>query len=57
MSKEQILEIVQETAESLGIEKDRKSMGKLMGPVMGKVKGLADGSDVRDVVMNFLSGE
>ena len=57
MSKEQILEIVKETAESLGIEKDRKSMGKLMGPVMGKVKGLADGSDVRDVVMNFLSGE
>lgn len=57
MSKEQILEIVKETAESLGIEKDRKSMGKLMGPVMGKVKGLADGNDVKEVVMKFLSEE
>ncbi len=30
-------------------------MGKLMGPVMGKVKGLADGTLVKDVVMEFLS--
>ena len=30
-------------------------MGKLMGPVMGKVKGLADGSLVKEVVMEFLS--
>lgn len=57
MSREKILEVVKETAESLGIEKDRKSMGKLMGPVMGKVKGLADGNDVRDVVIGFLSEE
>jgi uncharacterized protein YqeY len=57
MSKEQILEIVEETAEALGIERDRKSMGKLMGPVMGKVKGLADGNDVKNVVMSFLAGE
>ena len=48
------MEIVKETAASLGIEGGRQNMGKLMGPVMGKVKGLADGNDVKDVVMEFL---
>ncbi len=57
LSKEKIEEIVRETAEALNIEKSRKSMGKLMGPVMGKVKGLADGNDVKEVVMKFLSEE
>ncbi len=32
-----------------------ENMGKLMGPVMGRVKGLADGSMVKDVVMEFLN--
>jgi uncharacterized protein YqeY len=57
MSREKILEVVEETAAELGIEKDRKSMGKLMGPVMQKVKGLADGNDVKEVVMSYLAGE
>lgn len=57
LSKDEILEIVRETAEELNIEKSQKSMGKLMGPVMGKVKGLADGNDVRSVVMAFLKEE
>jgi uncharacterized protein YqeY len=57
MSKEKIREIVEETAAQLDIERDRKSMGKLMGPVMGKVKGLADGNDVKEVVMSYLAGE
>ena len=51
LSKEKVMEIVKETADALGIE----GMGKLMGPVMGKVKGLADGSLVKEVVMEFLS--
>lgn len=55
LSKEKIMEIVKETAASLGIEGGKQNMGKLMGPVMGKVKGLADGSVVKDVVMEFLS--
>ena len=52
----ELLNIVKETAESLGIEEGsgKKSMGKLMGPVMGKVKGLADGNDVKNIVMKFL---
>ncbi len=55
LSREKVLEIVKETAAALGIEGGRQNMGKLMGPVMGKVKGLADGSMVKDVVMEFLS--
>ena len=54
LSKEKLMEIVKETAASLGIEGGRQNMGKLMGSVMGKVKGLADGNDVKDVVMEFL---
>ena len=55
LSKEEILKIVEETAPELGIDKRKQNMGKLMGPVMGTVKGKADGSDVREVVMNYLS--
>lgn len=55
LSKEEILKIVEETAAELGIDKGKQNMGKLMGPVMGTVKGKADGSDVREVVMNYLS--
>lgn len=57
MSKEKIAEVVKETAASLNIEKGKQNMGKLMGPVMAKVKGLADGNDVKEVVMKFLSEE
>ena len=49
------MKIVEETAAELGIDKGKQNMGKLMGPVMGTVKGKADGSDVREVVMNYLS--
>lgn len=55
LSKEKIMEVVEETAASLGIEGGKQNMGKLMGPVMGKVKGLADGNDVKNCVMEFLS--
>ncbi|MGF6375417.1 uncharacterized protein YqeY [Clostridiales Family XIII bacterium PM5-7] len=55
LSKEKILEIVKETAASLGIEGGKQNMGKLMGPVMGKVKGLADGNMVKEAVSEFLS--
>ncbi len=55
LSREEILDVVKETAASLGIEGGKQNMGKLMGPVMGKVKGLADGSLVKDIVMEFLS--
>ena len=54
LSKEKIMEVVKETAESLGIEGGKQNMGKLMGPVMGKLKGLADGNDVKNCVMEFL---
>ena len=55
MSKEQILKVVEETAAELGVEKSKKSMGKLMGPVMKKLVGQADGGVVREVVTEFLS--
>ena len=52
----EMLNIVKQTAADLGIEEGsgRASMGKLMGPVMGKVKGLADGNDVKNIVLKFL---
>lgn len=54
LSKEEVAQIVEETAKSLGIEGGRQNMGKLMGPVMGKVKGVADGNLVKEVVMEYL---
>jgi len=56
LTDDELMQIVKTTAEALGIEagSGRKSMGKLMGPVMGKVKGLADGNDVKNIVMRFL---
>ena len=56
LTNEEITNIVKETAEQLGIEagSGKAGMGKLMGPVMGKVKGLADGNDVKKVVLEIL---
>ncbi len=56
LTDEEMLNIVKQTAADLGIEEGsgRASMGKLMGPVMGKVKGLADGNDVKNIVLKFL---
>ena len=56
LTNEEIKEIVRETAEQIGIEagSGKAGMGKLMGPVMGKVKGLADGNDVKNIVLEFL---
>ena len=56
LTDEELTAIVRETAGDLGIEEGsgKASMGKLMGPVMGKVKGLADGNDVKNIVLKFL---
>ena len=56
LTDEERTAIVSETAGDLGIEEGsgKASMGKLMGPVMGKVKGLADGNDVKNIVLKFL---
>ena len=56
LTNEELIAIVKETAEQLGIEagSGKAGMGKLMGPVMGKVKGLADGNDVKNIVLEFL---
>ena len=55
MDASKIKEAVQVAADEMGIEKDKKNMGRLMGAVMKKVKGLADGNDVRKAVEEFLS--
>lgn len=55
LGDDEILAIVRETAQALGIESGKQNMGKLMGPVMGKVKGVADGNDVKRIVEAFLS--
>ena len=56
LTNEELTNIVRETAAQLGIEagSGKAGMGKLMGPVMGKVKGLADGNDVKNIVLEFL---
>ncbi|MGN0693566.1 MAG: GatB/YqeY domain-containing protein [Lentihominibacter sp.] len=56
LTDDEISEIIRETASSMEIEEGsgRGSMGKLMGPVMGKVKGVADGGNVKNLVMKFL---
>ena len=56
LTNEELTNIVKETAAQLGIEagSGKAGMGKLMGPVMGKVKGLADGNDVKNIVLEFL---
>ncbi len=56
LTDDEVMSIVMETAADMGIEagSGRASMGKLMGTVMGKVKGVADGNDVKNVVMQFL---
>ena len=56
LTNDEIMNIVKETAAQIGIEagSGKAGMGKLMGPVMGKVKGLADGNDVKNIVLEFL---
>ena len=56
LSDDEIADIIAKTAEEMGIEagSGKGSMGKLMGPVMGKVKGVADGGNVKNLVMKFL---
>lgn len=56
LTDDEISEIIRATAADMGIEEGsgRGSMGKLMGPVMGKVKGVADGGNVKNLVMKFL---
>ena len=56
LTSEELMNIVKETAEQVVIEagSGKAGMGKLMGPVMGKVKGLADGNDVKNIVLEFL---
>ena len=56
LTNDEIMNIVKETAAQIGIGagSGKAGMGKLMGPVMGKVKGLADGNDVKNIVLEFL---
>ena len=56
LTAEEIADLVKQTASEVGIEAGagRANMGKLMGAVMPKVKGIADGNDVKQAVMQFL---
>lgn len=55
LSKDEIMDVVKQTAGDLGITEGKQNMGKLMGPVMAKLKGQADGGLVKDVVTEFLA--
>lgn len=57
LSEDEIRKVISEVASSLGIEKGAgpANMGKLMGPAMAKLKGLADGSDVKTLVQEYLN--
>ena len=56
LTPDEILDIVADTAATLGVEKGsgKAFMGKLMGATMPKVKGVADGNNVKDAVEQFL---
>lgn len=56
LTPDEILDIVADTAATLGVEKGsgKAFMGKLMGAMMPKVKGVADGNNVKDAVEQFL---
>ncbi len=56
LSTGEIADVVKAAAADAGIEagSGKASMGRLMGAVMPKVKGVADGNDVKKVVMEFL---
>ena len=55
LSREELENIVRETIDEVGA-KSKSDMGRVMGAVMAKVKGRADGSKVKDVVLNALEG-
>ncbi|WP_156291109.1 GatB/YqeY domain-containing protein [Oceanobacillus salinisoli] len=54
LSDEEILEMVQETIQEVNAT-SKKDMGKVMGAIIPKVKGKADGSQIKDVVMQQLN--
>lgn len=54
LTREELTEIVKETAVSLGMDGGKNNMGKLMGAVMPKVKGLADGNLIKEIVESIL---
>lgn len=57
LSKDEIRKVVEKIAAEQKIEKSKKSMGRMMGAAMKELNGRADGGDVREVVMDFLSEE
>jgi len=54
LTEAEILAIVKDTAQELGIEGGKQNMGKLIGAVMPKVKGRADGGIVKKIVESVL---
>ncbi|RLL48040.1 GatB/YqeY domain-containing protein [Oceanobacillus piezotolerans] len=53
LSEEELIKIVQETIQELNAS-SKKEMGKVMSAVMPKVKGKADGTQIKDVVLQQL---
>lgn len=53
LTEDELRKIILETKAELGVE-GKAGMGRLMGAVMPKVKGLADGGDVKRIVMEVL---
>jgi uncharacterized protein YqeY len=53
-SKEDIEKVVKEKMRVLNIE-NKNDMGKLMGAVMLELKGIADGTDVKEVIEKLLT--
>ena len=54
LDDDEIAEIVDEAIDETGAE-TRSDMGRVMGKVMPQVKGQADGSKVKDIVMEKLA--
>ncbi|MEA2020424.1 MAG: GatB/YqeY domain-containing protein [Patescibacteria group bacterium] len=55
LSEQEIRDIIRKSIEDLGAV-DSADLGKVMGAVMPKVKGRAEGSKVRELVVDILEG-
>ncbi|RKQ37829.1 GatB/YqeY domain-containing protein [Oceanobacillus halophilus] len=53
LTEEELVRIVQETIQEVNAT-SKKDMGKVMSAIMSKVKGRADGSQIKDVVLQQL---
>ena len=55
LSKEEIVEVINDTIKELGVERiDSKNRGRITGAVISKTKGIADGKEVSTIINSMI---